>query len=102
MLLNIGENTMGIRKKHSPALKLKVALEVLQGRSIVDICREYQVAQSLVHKWKDKLRKSGAIIFGESTKPLAQMDWQRERAKLCQRIGEQSLEIDFLKKVLGE
>lgn len=90
-----------MKKKHSPAFKFKVALEALKGRPIVEICREYEVAQSLVHKWKMQLQKSGALVFGDLQPSGAEM-WEREKAKLYQHIGELSTQLGFLKKVLGD
>ncbi len=92
---------MTLRKKHSSAFKFKIALEALQGRAIVDICREHHLAPSLVHKWKDTLKKSGAQIFGEA-QSRGEQSFQSERDKLYRHIGELSTELGFLKKVLGE
>lgn len=91
---------MVMKKKHSPAFKFKVALEAMKGRPAVDICRDYEVAASLVHKWKTQLQKSGSHVFGQPQTP-AKEAWDRERSKLYQHIGELSTQLDFLKKVLG-
>ena len=88
-----------MRKKHNPAFKFKVALEALSGKPIVEICQKYELAPSLVHKWKDHLRQNGLRVFGEA-KISQPMLWEREQAKLYQRIGELSTELDFLKKVV--
>ena len=90
-----------MKKKHSPAFKFKVALEALKGRPIVEICRDYQIAQSLAHKWKTQLQKSGPLVFGELQTPGADA-WEQERRKLYQHIGELSTQLGFLKKVLGD
>jgi transposase-like protein len=92
---------MSMRKKYSPAFKFKIALEALQGRSITDICRDHHLAPSLVHKWRDMLKKSGSQVFGDAT-TQGSADWQRERDRLYQHIGELSTQLGFLKKVLGE
>lgn len=92
---------MTIRKKHSPAFKFQVALEALQGQPIADICRRHHLAPSLVHKWKDMLKKSGSQVFGV-TQAAGEADWTREREKLYQHIGELSTQLNLLKKVLGE
>lgn len=89
-----------MKKKHNAAFKFKVAL-ALKGRSTVDICRDYQISSSLVHKWKDQLQKSGALFFGDLQTPASE-GWERERSKLYQHIGELSTQLGFLKKVLGD
>lgn len=88
-----------MRKKHSPAFKFKVAFEALSGKSIVEICQKYEIAPSLVHKWKEHLKNNGIKVFGD-VKIAKPMDWEREQAKLYQRIGELSTELDFLKKIV--
>jgi transposase-like protein len=92
---------MRIRKKHNPTFKFKVALEALAGEPIVDICQRYSIAASLVHKWRDQLKKHGAQVFGELSS-RGEADWQRERDKLYAHIGELSTQVSFLKKVLGD
>ncbi len=91
-----------LRKKHGPAFKFKVALEALSGKPIVDICKNYQVAQSLVHRWKEHLKNGGVKIFGEVKSHSPDLEWERERNKLYQQIGELSTELNFLKKIVGE
>jgi transposase-like protein len=88
-----------MRKKHSANLKFKIALEALNGKSIIDICRKYQVSQSLVHRWKTYLLENGGKVFGEIKSDKQSIT---EQAKLYQQIGELTVEVNFLKKVLGE
>ena len=92
---------MTLRKKYNAAFKFKIALEALEGRAVADICREHHLAQSLVHKWRDTLKKSGAQVFGQG-RSQGETDWHRERDKLYRHIGELSTELGFLKKILGE
>lgn len=90
-----------MRKKHSPAFKFKVAFEALSGKPLADICQKYEVAISLVHRWKDQLKSHGSLVFGEN-QTNKETSWERERSKLYEQIGKQATEIDFLKKVVGE
>ncbi len=90
-----------MRKKYSAALKFKIALEALSGRPIVEICKKYSVGQSMVHRWKDQLKNEGLQVFGE-IKNKGEAQWEREQEKLYQRIGQLSMELAFLKKVVGE
>jgi transposase-like protein len=46
-----------MKKSHSAMLKFKVALAALKGQPIVEICQQYEVAESLVHKWKKQLNQ---------------------------------------------
>jgi transposase len=90
-----------MKKTHSPGLKFKVALGALTGQPIIDICKQYEVAESLVHKWKKELRERGAEVFNQKRQSTDAAKGV-ETAKLYQRIGELSTEVEFLKKVVGE
>ena len=90
-----------MKKTYSPGLKFKVALAALMGQPIIDICRQYEVGEGLVHKWKKELKERGAEVFSQNRqgKDAAK---EVEVSKLYQRIGQLSTEVDFLKKVVGD
>ncbi|WP_338453600.1 IS3 family transposase domain protein [Candidatus Bealeia paramacronuclearis] len=59
-----------MRKTHSKDCKFKVALEAIRGdMTIAQIVSKYQVADSLVHKWKKQLLSEGAEIFERGQGP---------------------------------
>lgn len=87
-----------MRKTHPASIKLKVALAALSGQPITDICKQFEVAESLVHKWKKQLKENGTIVF-QDKKVKADNDLQ-EIDKLHQVIGRLTTELEFLKKVL--
>lgn len=88
-----------MRKTHPPAIKFKVALAALTGQPITDICKQFEVAESLVHKWKKQLKDHGISLFQDSKK--LQNDNNDNVDKLHQVIGKLTTEMEFLKKVLG-
>lgn len=87
-----------MRKTHSAMLKFKVALAALVGKPIVDICKQYEVAEGLVHKWKKQLQENGAVVFTKNKSEKESRE--QETAKLYQQIGRLTTEVDFLKKVV--
>jgi transposase-like protein len=90
-----------MRKKHKPSLKFKVALEALLGKATTEISQKYGVAPSLIHRWKDQLKKQGGDIFGE-VKTDKEGSFEREKSKLYEQIGKLATELEFLKKVVGD
>jgi transposase len=80
-------------------VKFKVALSALTGQPIVDICKQYEVAESLVHKWKKILKENGGLVFSNQNKQQKNDD-DYEKAKLYQKIGQLTTELEFLKKVV--
>jgi transposase len=89
-----------MRKTHNKEFKFKVALEAIKGDlTIAQIVSTYQVAESLVHRWRKQLLDQGNEIF---TKDLR---GQEEKAsldveKLHAKIGKLTLERDFLEDAL--
>ena len=81
-------------QKHSKTFKFKVALEALKNqKSVAEICQEYNVANTLVYRWKDWLKAKGETVFEGSEK--AQMPSKDfETAKLYEEIGRLKMEID--------
>lgn len=88
-----------MRKTHPASIKLKVALNALSGQPIIDICKQFEVAESLVHKWKKQLKENGAIVFQDNKSNKDSNDFD-EIDKLHQVIGKLTTELEFLKKAL--
>jgi transposase-like protein len=88
-----------MKKSHPASLKFKVALAALTGQPVVDICKQYEIAESLVHRWKKYLKDNGTAVFQSVSK--GDDSGQEEMDKLYQRIGKLTTELEFLKKILG-
>jgi transposase-like protein len=59
---------MSAKKPRSPEFKLKVVLAALSGKETVsEICQRFEVAESLVHKWRKQLLEHGDQIFSISS-----------------------------------
>jgi transposase-like protein len=49
------------RRKIDPETKMVAVLEGLRGeRSVADICRKYQISESLYYRWRDKSLEGGS------------------------------------------
>jgi len=90
-----------MRKKYPRSFKFKVALEALKGnKTISEICQEYSVVSSVVHKWKSQLKANGANAFDDTSNK--DKTAEQEKAKLYEEIGRLKIELDFLKKIVGD
>jgi transposase len=86
------------RTKHSPELKAKVALAALREQeSIAEIARRHKVHPNLVQKWKRQLSENMSRAF--ETERSGGDATERE-AELLKKIGELTVERDFLARVL--
>lgn len=88
------------RRNHSPQFKSKVALAAIKGdETLSELARRYDINANLVVKWKKQLLDNSAEIFA-SSKGLAP-DRESEIKSLQAKIGEITMENDFLSKALG-
>jgi len=94
---------MSSKRKHSNEFKFKVALAALKGnKTITQLCNEYQLAPSIIHRWKTIVQSMGAKLFSENSVNMNIIaNHEAEKAKLYQQIGQLTVEHDFLKKTLG-
>jgi transposase-like protein len=85
------------RKRHSGAFKAKVGLEALMGiKTVGQIAREYEIHPVQVTQWKGVVRDRLPELF-ESPRAVAE-DGQELVAQLHEKIGQLSVEVDWLKK----
>jgi len=88
------------RRNHSPDFKAKVALAVIKGEeTLSELAKRYQINANLIVKWKKLLLENSAEVFA-SGKGLAP-DRESEIKSLQAKIGETTMENDFLSKALG-
>ena len=88
------------RTKHSPAFKAKVALDALREQeTVAEIARRSKVNANMVYKWRQQLLENVARAFDGEEGQTGQSA-ERE-AELLQKIGELTVERDFLAKGLA-
>ena len=94
---------MSQKKKWSAAAKFEVALCAIKGeKTLNEICKRFGVAPSQVHAWKKQLLEQGANLFAKQDKAASCMgELERQQSKLYEKIGQLTVERDFLKKVYG-
>jgi transposase-like protein len=88
------------RTKHSPALKAKVALAAIREQeTVAEIARRHQLHANQVYKWKKELMDNMARVFEADGGRISNDSSERE-AELLQKIGELTVERDFLSRGL--
>lgn len=89
-----------IRKQHSKEIKFRAVLSMLQGKKTVqEISHEFSIHQSILHRWKKTFLEKGSTVFEDKI----EMDSDSNLTiNLERKIGQLTMEIDFLKKALGQ
>jgi transposase len=95
---------MSRKKRWSSASKFEIALLVIKGETTInEICKRYEVAPSQVYAWKKQLLEQGAQLFNQADKAVAvQADREKVLQELYAKIGQLTVERDFLKKAWGK
>jgi transposase len=87
------------RRNHSPAFKAKVALEAIKGeQTTIEIAERFDVHPNVVTKWKRQLAEGAPGVFGSGE---TDTEAAPDVAKLHAKIGELTMENDFLSGALG-
>ena len=90
------------RRKFSSKFKTKVVLEAIKEReSIHQIAARYEIHPNQISMWKRQFLDSAEGVFNGDVK-VPEKRAEEEQAKLYKKIGQLQVEVDFLKKSLGE
>jgi len=88
---------MGSRRKFTKEFKLAAVRRLEQGVSLGEVARALEVNPNVLHRWRREFRQGPGNAFPGN----GQRRWSEGRiAELERKIGQQALEIDFLKGCL--
>jgi transposase len=91
------------RAVYSRDLKIAAMRALDAGATGGEIARKYQVSPHLLERWRGEWRAKGELAFpgiGRRGAALAAVDDARRIAELERKIGQLTMENDFLKKAL--
>jgi transposase len=89
---------MGLsRRTFTREMKLAAVQRLETGSSIAEVARAFEVNPNVLHRWRREFREGPGNAFPG----LGKKRWDdTQQAKLERKIGQQTLEIDFLKSCL--
>jgi transposase len=86
-----------VRKRHSPLVKLKVAMEATIGsKTVAEIASKYSVHPAQVSQWKKQLQESAGDVFGAQRRQTGASE--ALVSQLYEEVGRLKFELDWLKK----
>jgi transposase len=88
------------RRNHSPAFKAKVALEAAkEEKTLAELAQQYELHVNQISTWKQELLEGMSSLFEKEGG--VKRDQEEEVKELYAKIGELTMEKDFLSHKLG-
>src|SRR6202011_951112 len=89
---------MGLsRRMFTKEFKLAAVQRLERGSSIGEVARALELNPSVLHRWRREVRQGPGNVFPG----LGKRRWEESQVvQLARKIGQQALEIDFLKGCL--
>jgi transposase-like protein len=92
------ERRMGLsRRRFTREFKITAVRRLRQGESVAVLARALEVNPGLLHRWREEFRHEPGKAFPGSGRRGGEPD---RVAQLERKVGQQALEIDFLKGCL--
>jgi len=88
---------MKSRRKFSKDFKQTAVHRLNSGQSVAEVARALEVHPSDLHRWRRELQDHGERAFNGAGKKRAE---ESRVAELERKVGQQAMEIDFLKRAL--
>ncbi len=88
------------RRNHSPSFKAKVAMAAIRGdRTLAELAQQYDIHPNQIQEWKKRVVSEAEQLFENGSHGAEDAD-QNIKA-LHEKIGELTMDRDFLSKALG-
>jgi transposase len=85
------------RRQFTKEFKRAAIQRLEMGASVAEVARAFEVNPNVLHRWRREFRQGPGNAFPS----LGKRRWEEGRvAQLERKIGQQALEIDFLKGCL--
>ena len=93
--------TRRVRRNHSGAFKAKVAMAALKGdKTLAELAQAFDVHANQIVQWKTQLQEGAAGVFGSGSGTAEPNAPAPDIKVLHAKIGELTLENDFLEGAL--
>jgi len=83
--------------------KIEIVLAGLRGdRTVKEVCREHEIAETLYYGWRDKLLEGGREALAGKEERHGEKELRRKIAELERALGRKTYELEIAGKLLRE
>ena len=103
---------MSEKKKYrtfTPDQKLEIVLAGLRGdRAVTDVCREYEISDTLYYQWRDRLLEGGKDALatsrdrGKAPREAELKEAKKQIARLERALGRKTYELEIAGKLSAD
>jgi transposase len=100
----VKEMTLSEQRKYrtwSAQQKIEIVLAGLRGdRSIKEVCRDHEIAETLYYTWRDKLLEGGMAALAGKEERAGEKDLRRRIRELERALGRKTYELEIAGEAL--
>ena len=95
------------RRQFTPEFKAKVVMEMLrEEKTLSEIASEHEISPNQLRNWKNEFVGNVAKVFSEGRDAkegkAREKDMEQDRNELLAKVGQLTIEVDWLKKKSAE
>jgi transposase len=90
-------------RKFTARQKVELVLASFRGdRSVAEICREHDLSETLLRRWRDQMIEAGAERYQDGHERSVQAEQRRRIAELERALGKKTYELEISGKLLRD
>lgn len=88
-------------RKFTAQQKLEIVLAGLRGdRSVRDVCREHEIAETLYYAWRDKILEGGKAALAGKDERQGEKEMEKRIRELERTLGRKTYELEVAGEAL--
>jgi transposase len=81
--------------------KIEIVLAGMRGdRSIKEVCRDHEIAETLYYSWRDKLLEGGRVALAGKEERSGEKELKRRIRELERALGRKTYELEIAGEAL--
>ncbi len=90
-------------RKFTARQKLEIVLAGLRGdRSVKDLCREHEIAETLYYQWREKLLEGGKLALAGTDERQGEKELRKKIRSLERALGRKTYELEIAGELLRD